>query len=285
MAMKPSIFLLHIAIFVLLLTGCAVPPATDQAAAAMAAKNPAVTTSAPVNLNVFAAASLIEPFSQIGMRFEADHPGVTVVLNFAGSQQLAQQINEGARADVFASANDKQMEWVIEAGGIASGTQRTFANNRLVLIYPKENPGGLADLKDIAKPDTKLVLAAEEVPVGQYSLDFLDKAAADPTFGETFKVDALNNVVSYENSVKAVLAKVVLGEADAGIVYLSDISGEDAHLVGRIDIPDNLNVVATYPIAMIIDSKNPHLAQAFIDFVLLQEGQDILANYNFLLVK
>ena len=157
--------------------------------------------------------------------FEADHPGVTAVFNFAGSQQLAQQINEGAPADVFASANKKQMDVVIEAGGIVSGTQQTFAKNRLVVIFPKDNPAGLAELKDLANPDSKLVLAAKEVPVGQYSLDFLDKAVADTAFGATFKDDVLKNVVSYEDNVKAVLTKVALGEADAGIVYLSDISG------------------------------------------------------------
>jgi molybdate transport system substrate-binding protein len=275
-------------VIALLISACTAPPAADQAVAekaAMAAETPAFTAIAPVDLNVFAAASLTGPFSEIGQQFEAAHPGVTVVLNFAGSQQLAQQINEGARADVFASANNKQMGVVIQAGGVVSRTQHTFAQNRLVMIYPKDNPAGLAELKDLAKPDMKLVLAAEEVPVGQYSLDFLDKAVADPTFGLAFKGDVLKNVVSYENTVKAVLAKVALGEADAGIVYFSDISGADADKVDQIDIPDELNVIATYPIATVIDSENPHLAKAFIDYVLSKEGQDILANYNFVPVK
>ena len=205
--------------------------------------------------------------------------------NFAGSQQLAQQINEGAPADVFASANKKQMGAMIDAGSVISGTEQIFARNRLVVIYPKDNPAGLKDLNDLANPGLKLVLAAKEVPVGQYTLDFLDKAAADPALGTTFKDDVLKNVVSYEDNVKIVLTKVALDEADAGIVYLSDISGADAAEVGQIEIPDALNVIAVYPIAPVKESKHAELAQAFIDLVLSQEGQDVLARYNFIPVK
>ena len=298
--MKLKSLLLLVLMTSLLLAGCAMQPAATQNVAeptAVSTKAPLPTetpkptevpTSAPaepVDLNVFAAASLTDAFGEIGKLFEADHPGVTAVFNFAGSQQLAQQINEGAPADVFASANKKQMDVVIEAGGIVSGTEQTFAKNRLVVIFPKDNPAGLADLQDLAKPDLKLVLAAKEVPVGQYSLDFLDKAVADQTFAPTFKDDVLKNVVSYEDNVKAVLTKVALGEADAGIVYLSDISGADADKIDRIEIPDELNVIASYPIAPIKESENPDLAQAFIDLVLSQEGQDILAKYNFIPVK
>jgi molybdate transport system substrate-binding protein len=181
--------------------------------------------------------------------------------------------------------NKKQMDVVIEAGGIVSGTQQTFAKNRLVVIFPNDYPAGLAELRDLAKPDLKLVLAAREVPVGQCSLDFLDKAVSDSALGTSFKDDVLNNVVSYEDNVKKVLTKVVLGEADAGIVYSSDISGQDADKVSHIDIPDNLNVIATYPIAPVNNSDDPGLVQAFIDFVLSQEGQDILAKYNCIPVK
>ena len=298
--MKLKSLLLLVMVTSLVLAGCAMQPAATQNVAeptAVSTKAPLPTetpkptevpTSAPaepVDLNVFAAGSLTDAFGEIGKLFEADHPGVTAVFNFAGSQQLAQQINEGAPADVFASANKKQMDVVIEAGGIVSGTEQTFAKNRLVVIFPKDNPAGLADLQDLAKPDLKLVLAAKEVPVGQYSLDFLDKAVADQTFAPTFKDDVLKNVVSYEDNVKAVLTKVALGEADAGIVYLSDISGADADKIDRIEIPDELNVIASYPIAPIKESENPDLAQAFIDLVLSQEGQDILAKYNFIPVK
>ena len=287
---------LHIPVLILpfLFAGCVAQPTATQIniESTTAAATVTVATEAessapaePIDLNVFAAASLTDAFGEIGKLFEADHPEVTAVFNFAGSQQLAQQINEGAPADVFASANKRQMDVVIEAGGIVSGTQQTFAKNRLVVISPKDNPAGLAELQDLAKSDLKLVLAAKEVPVGQYSLDFLDKAVADPAFVATFKDDVLKNVVSYEDNVKAVFTKVALGEADAGIVYLSDISGADADKVSWIDIPDALNVIASYPIAAVKESKIPELAQAFIDLVLSKKGQDILAKYNFITVK
>ena len=267
-----------------MLAGCATPPAATQVAVG-AGTVPTAVRAEPVQLNVFAAASLTEPFGEIGKLFETDHPGATVVFNFAGSQQLAQQINQGAPADVFASANKTQMKAVIDAGGIVSGTQQTFTKNRLVVIYPQDNPAGLKELKDLANPGLKLILAAKEVPVGGYSLDFLDKATADPAFGATFREAVLKNVVSYEDNVKSVLTKVALGEADAGIVYTSDISGQDAGKVSRLDIPDALNVIASYPIAPVKESKNPDLAQAFIDLVLSQKGQEILAKYNFIPVK
>jgi molybdate transport system substrate-binding protein len=186
---------------------------------------------------------------------------------------------------VFASASKKQMDVVIEAGNIVTGTQQTFAKNRLVVIFPKDNPAGLKELQGLGESGLKLVLAANEVPVGQYALDFLDKASADPAFGAIYKDNVLKNVVSYEDNVKATLAKVALGEGDAGIVYLSDISGADADKVGRLDIPEALNVIATYPIAPVKDTQNPGLAQAFIDLVFAPQGQAILAKYNFITIK
>lgn len=247
--------------------------------------NEAQTAGMAVELNVFAAASLTAAFEEISEQFEAAHPGVRVVFNFAGSQQLAQQIIEGAPVDVFASANQKQMDVVVDAGVVEDGSPQTFVQNRLVAIFPSDNPAGLAALQDFAQPGLKLVLAAPEVPVGQYSLDFLDKASADPAFGATFKDKVLNNVVSYEDNVKVVLTKVALGEADAGIVYTSDVSGADADKVARLEIPDALNVMATYPIAPVKTSENPDLGQAFMDFVFSPESQAILAKFGFIPVK
>lgn len=236
----------------------------------------------PVELDVFAAASLTGAFEQIGELFEAAHPEASLVFNFAGSQQLAQQIIEGAPADVFASANPSQMDGVVDAGGIDAASPQTFVMNRLVVIYPKDNPAGLRALGDLAAPGLKTVFAAQEVPVGQYSLDFLDLAAADPAFGLAFKAQVLKNVVSYEDNVKAVLAKVALGEADAGIVYSSDLVGEDAGKVGKLDIPDELNVTASYPIAVLKECRQPELARAFVELVLSSQGQEVLANYGFI---
>ena len=178
-----------------------------------------------------------------------------------------------------------QMNAAINSGQIVTNTTQTFVNNRLVMIYPTGNPASLAQLQDLRKPGIKLVLAAKEVPVGQYALDFLDKAVQDQAFGASFKEDVLKNVVSYENDVKIVLTKVALGEADAGIVYTSDVSGANASKVGQIEIPDALNVIAKYPIAATKDSPHPDLARAFVDYVLSPEGQTILAKYGFIPAK
>ena len=234
------------------------------------------------DLTVFAAASLTDAFTVLGRQFEAVHPGSHIIFNFGGSNSLAQQIGEAAPADVFASANQTQMQVAIDTGRIVSGTQQTFARNRLVVIFPTDNPGGVTALPDLAKPGLKLVLAAAEVPVGQYSLDFLDQAAQDAAFAPTFKDDVLANVVSYEANVRAVLTKVALGEADAGIVYSSDVVGDGADHVSRLNIPDALNTIAGYPIAVLADSAQPALAQAFIDLVLSAAGQAVLAEHGFI---
>ena len=274
-------------VLVVLLTGCgtavtAVPTQPSTTATQPPSTPEPEATPEPVELTVFTAASLTEAFTELGEQFEAQHPGATIVFNFAGSNQLAEQINQGAPAYVFASANRAQMQVAIDGGRIVSGTQQTFVRNRLVVIYPKDNPAGLATLQDLAKPGVKVVFAAKEVPVGQYSLDFLDKAAQDAAYGITFKEGLLANVVSYEENVRAVLSKVALGEADAGIVYTSDISGDNADQVGRIDIPDPLNTIATYPIAVLNDSPHPESAQAFVDLVLSPEGQAVLERYGFI---
>lgn len=230
----------------------------------------------PVTLTVFAAASLTDAFNEIGAAFSAANPGVTVAFNFAGSNQLAAQIGEGAPADVFASANRKQMDAAVDTGRIAADAPRVFVTNRLVIVTPA---GGVAALADLAAPGTLVVLAAAEVPAGQYALEFLDKAATDPTLGAGFKAAALGNVVSYEQNVRAVLNKVALGEADAGIVYASDAAGAEG--VTIIDIPDALNVLAQYPIAPLRDGPNASLAAAFVAYVLGPEGQATLARYGF----
>ena len=242
-------------------------------------------TPKPTELYVYAAASLTEAFGEIGAAFESTHPGVVVVFNFAGSQQLAQQIDQGAAADVFASANQLQMEVLVTAGLVRQDSVRTFARNRLVVIFPIDNPGGLTSLQDLAKPGLHLVLAAKEVPVGQYTLEFLNKAAQDDRFGTSYRQALLANVMSYENNVKAVFTKVALGEADAGIVYSSDVIEAQASEIGEIDIPEDLNVIAVYPAAPVISSHHMNLANTFLDFVLASQAQAILAKYGFVAPK
>jgi molybdate transport system substrate-binding protein len=261
---------------VLIALGCAPvsAPASNGASSADSAQS--------ATLNVFAAASLIDAFGEIGAQFAADNPGVEVIFNFAGSNQLATQIGEGAPADVFASANQAQMETAIGAGRIVSGAQQTFARNRLVVVTPADNPAELTTLADLTTPGVKIVFAAQAVPVGQYALDFLDKAAADGSLGAGYKDVVLANVVSYEENVRSVLTKVALGEADAGIVYTSDVAASAEGEVQQIEIPDALNTIATYPIAALNDSPHAALAQSFVDAVLAPAGQEVLAKYGFL---
>ncbi|MDQ2996498.1 MAG: molybdate ABC transporter substrate-binding protein, partial [Chloroflexota bacterium] len=237
-----------------LMTACggatpAAPAATNSPALAAMTEPTATPAAATGDLTVFAAASLTAAFKEIGQTFGAANGGATVTFNFASSDQLATQITQGAPADVFASANEKQLDIVIKAGEIISGTERTFVRNRLVVVYPKDNPAKLAALKDLANPGVKIVLANKSVPVGGYALDFLGKASKLPEYTATYSPTVIKNVVSYEENVKAVLSKITLGEADAGIVYTTDAATSTAGSIGMLEIPDNLNTIASYPIA------------------------------------
>ncbi len=259
--------------FGLALVGCG---GTTASAPPPAAPPPA---PAETTLTVFAAASLTDAFGEIATAFAAANPGVTVAFNFAGSNQLATQIGAGAPADVFASANRSQMDAAVKAGRVDDGAPQIFVTNRLVIVVPADNPAGLVELTDLARPGIVLVLAAKEVPAGQYTLEFLTRASAAVGIGATFGEDVLANVVSYEENVRSVLNKVALGEADAGVVYASDAMTEPG--VAIIDIPDALNVPAEYPIAVLNDSAHGDAAAAFVAFVLGPEGQAILTRAGF----
>jgi molybdate transport system substrate-binding protein len=236
----------------------------------------------PITLNVFAAASLKDAFTAIGNSFHAAHPNVTVTFNFAGSDTLAQQITQGgAPADVFASANPQQMNVVVKGGDIDGGKVKVFTHNRIEVIFPKNNPAHIQTLQDLAKPGLKLVLAAPAVPAGQYARDFLTRASDDTSFPAGYKDAVLKNVVSSESDVKSVLAKVTLGEADAGIVYTTDAATK-ADDLGTLAIPDNLNTIAVYPIGVVKGSKQAATAQQFVNAVLAADGQATLARFGFL---
>jgi molybdate transport system substrate-binding protein len=228
-------------------------------------------------LTVFAAASLTSAFGDIGKAFEAANPGVKVQFNFAGSQALRTQVEQGAAADVFASANATEMDTLVAGKLVVSDSVRSFLTNQLVVVMPAKNSAGLANLADLSRPRLKIVLAAKEVPVGNYAAQALAKL--DATFGAGFKDKVLANVVSYENDVKQVVAKVQLGEADAGIVYTSDaVAAPD---LKKIEIPADSNVLARYPLAPLAQSKNPELARSFVAAVLSAEGQAILQRWGF----
>jgi molybdate transport system substrate-binding protein len=241
---------------------------------------PGVSETTPakaVTLNVFAASSLTDAFTEIGENFKAANPGVAVTFNFAGSQALHTQIEEGAPADVFASASIKEMEAAVAKKFIVEGTSQIFLHNKLVIILPADNPADLENLEDLANAGVKIVLAAEEVPVGSYARQALD--LMNGSFGVDFKDKVLANVVSNEDNVRQVVSKVQLGEADAGIAYVSDIVALAD--LKTIEIPAELNVIAKYPIAPLADSENAELAQAFVEYVLSAEGQAVLQKWGF----
>lgn len=230
-------------------------------------------------LTVFAAASLSDAFQAISAALTAEHPELTIEFSFAGSQQLVTQLLEGADADVLATADVRQLDTARE-GGIVADEATIFTTNRLVIVVPADNPAGIEEPADLGKEGVKLVIANEEVPVGRYTLRMLDLMATNPGFGRDIRERIEANVVSHEDNVRQVVAKVALGEADAGVVYLTDVTEELADRVRTVEVPGVLNVIAEYPIAPVADG-DAELARAFIDFVLSEQGQAILADFGF----
>jgi molybdate transport system substrate-binding protein len=262
------IFLLAVT---LILTACGSATPTAQPTSVQTA------TPEPHTLTVFAAASLTDAFIEIGQNFEAVHPGVTVTFNFAGSQALRTQIEQGAIADVFASANTKEMDTLVTDNLVPTDTAQIFLTNSLLVILPASNPAHIQTLEDLSIPGIKLVLAAEDVPAGKYARQVLDNL--NSLYGTGYKDAVLANVVSNEDNVKQVVTKVQLGEADAGIVYVSDaVAAPDLQ---TIPIMDEYNVIAKYPIAILSSAPESELAAVFVDYVLSAEGQAILQKWGF----
>ena len=235
----------------------------------------------PTTLSVFAAASLADAFGEIAREFERAHPGTRVRLNLAGSQQLAAQLEQGAAADVFASADERWMTYARDHS-LVTGEAQVFAHNRLIAIVPRTNPARIARLQDLARPGVKLVLGADAVPVGHYAREVLNKLSREPGFDPGFARRVLANLVSDEENVKSVVAKVQLGEADAGFCYRSDVSPATARFVRALAIPDSANVVATYPIAVTAGAAQAEAAREFIALVLSPAGQQVLARRGLL---
>ena len=227
-------------------------------------------------LTVFAAASLQGPFAALGDSLERARPGLKVTFSFAGSQTLALQIQQGAPADVFASADDHWMS-VVKDSGRVRGEPRVFAHNQLIVIIPASNPGHVTELADLGRPRLKIVLAAEAVPAGRYARVVLANLARLPGYGADFATRVGANVVSNEENVKSVVTKVQLGEADAGIVYGSDVTGSVADHVSTIGIPAAANIIADYPIAVLAHAPDREDAAAFVALVFSHVGQRVLA--------
>jgi molybdate transport system substrate-binding protein len=246
---------------------------------------PALTTHSaaqePRTVTVYAAASLTEAFRDLGKTLEQRHPGLKLRFNFAGSQQLATQLEQGAPADVFASADQRWMGYAKEKG-LVEGESPVFAGNRLVVIVPASNPARIQRLEDLSSRGTKVVLAAEAVPAGKYSRQALAKLAQAPGFPSDYDRRVLANVVSQEENVKNVVAKVQLDEADAAVVYRSDVTPPVSRQVRVLDIPDQFNVIASYPIAVLKSARNASAGQQFIGLLLSNDGQQLLRRHGLL---
>lgn len=232
-------------------------------------------------LTVFAAASLTDVFADLEADLEAAHDGLDVIVETAGSQSLVTQLQEGASADVLATANTSTMTTAVESGLIA-GSPVPFTANRLVIIAPADNPAGITSLDDLAGDDIRLVVANEEVPAGNYARQAICSWSTGGAAPEGALEAIAGNVVSEEEDVRNVLAKVQLGEADAGIVYASDAVASE--LAGTpltvVDFPEGVPVSASYPVAATAEG-NQELANAFIGALLSPEGQALLERYGF----
>jgi molybdate transport system substrate-binding protein len=233
-------------------------------------------TATPISLNVSAAASLTESFNDIKTAYQVSHHNITITYNFAGSQILEQQIANGAPCDVFASADQTNMQKAASANLV--GPDHIFARNKLVVIVPASNPAHINSLHDLAKSGVKIAIGAPSVPVGKYTLQMLDNLSKTAGYGESYVRSVKKNVVSQEDNVKAIVQKVSLGTVDAGIVYATDLTKQ----VTVIDIPESANVIAKYPIAVAKKSAHASEAEVFVQYILSSDGQAILAKYHFL---
>jgi len=237
-----------------------------------------------MSVTIFAAASLTDAFESIAETYETLNPSVDLVFNFAGSSTLAAQLAQDAPADIFASANPMQMRVVHDAGRIDLPS-RPFAYNQLIVILPIDNPANITQLADLTRSDTNLVIAAPDVPVRVYTDTVLHQLALADELPDDFAEQVLSNVVSEEGNVRRVVAKIALGEADAGIVYTSDVTPDIRDQLITIPIPDAFNVKATYPIALLNDAQHPQEAGDFLNFVLSDTGQMLLAEWGFIPVS
>ena len=229
-------------------------------------------------LTVFAASSLTDAFGELARIFEERNPGVEVRQSFESSSTLLTQIQQGAPADVFASAAEEEMNSAAK-DDLVAGEPEIFVRNREVIMVPQENPAGIESMRDLASPGTRLVLAEDGVPAADYAMEILGKADAE--YGGNFKRNVLSNVVSREADVRASVGRVALGDADATFGYASDYTPDIRDRVRVVEVPERLNIVASYPIAALQDAKNPGLAREWVDLVVSEKGQRVLEKWGF----
>lgn len=237
------------------------------------------TAPAPAALTIYGAASLKGPLDQAKSAYEAAHPGSTVTISTDSSSALETQIEQGAPVDVFLSADTTNPKKLVDAG-LAAGDPVTFAANQLTIVVPTANAAGIRSPLDLGRSGVKVVAAGDEVPITTYARQLLDQLARTSGYPADFAARVGANIVSKEDNVKAVIAKVELGEGDAGVVYVTDAKASSK--VSTVEIPDSANVAATYAGVVVKASKNADAAEAFLDWFAGPDGQSILAAFGFL---
>jgi len=237
----------------------------------------------PPQLTIFAAASLTDVFTEVGDAFSVQYD-VEINFQFGASSTLATQITEGAEADLFISANVRQAQNLLDAG-LVDGNLVTIAQNRLVVIIPADNPATIQSLSDLAREGVLLAIAMPDVPVRGYTDQMLEAMRNDSDYGQSFFDGFYANVVIEGANVRQVVTQVALGEADAGVVYASDVTPDVVADLTVLDVPDEFNVIADYPAVLLAASAQPELAQEFIAFLLSDDGQDALENWGFISVR
>ena len=236
-------------------------------------------TPVPVELTIFAAASLKGALADVKVAYEAANPGMTLTISTDSSAALKTQIEQGAPADVFLSADTKNPQALVDAG-LTDGAAVDFAGNKLVVIVPTDNPAAVKTPADLATPGLKVIAAGDEVPITTYANQLINNLAREPGYPAAFVAAYQANIVSKEDNVKAVVAKLELGEGDAAIVYVTDakISTD----VASVEVPDSANVIATYAGVVVKTTESPGPAAAFLSWLAGPEGQAILSGFGFL---
>ncbi len=253
---------------------------TALLAALLLATSLSLAAEQPQDLTVFCAAGLSGAFNDLGQLYK-NESNVGIAFNFDGAQVLRTQIENGAYADVFVSGSNKHMNALKAEGFMDNSTVFELARSWQAIIVPKDNPAGIENLSDLAKPGIKIVMGSKDLPINEVTMQILNKTANDTAFGPDFKQKVLSNVISQETNINFIVAKVALGEADAAFAHKSEVSSEYAAKVAFIDIPEKYNVKSEFTIGVLSESEQPEQAKKFLEMVKSDKGKEILANNGY----
>ena len=271
--------LASVALCVLVLAACTAGSGTPTTSSPAPPRSVAPSHGASADLTIFGAASLKAVLEAVEAEYEKANPGTTLTVSTDSSAALETQIEQGAPADVFLSADTSNPQKLVDAG-LAAGEPVAFAGNKLTLIVPADNPAGIATPADLARDGLRIIAAGDEVPITKYATQLVDNLAGQAGAPADFAAAYAANVASKEDNVSAVVAKIALGEGDAGIVYVTDAAAADG--VETIDVPDAANVPATYAGVVVGASPNQAAASAFLEWLAGPDGQAVLAEFGFL---